>query len=62
MLTTQDIAGSSSLDEVVRDFVREADFGLTKTDMGSRFPWVLKVADSGALQSARSYHVTGITV
>lgn len=62
MLKTLDIAGSSSLKEVVRDFVWEADFGLTKTDMGSRFPWVLKVADSGALQSARSYHVTGITV
>ena len=58
----RDVAGAGSMAEVVRDFVWEADFGLTKTDMGSRFPWVLKVADSGALQSARSYHITGITV
>jgi len=62
VLTMRDVAGAGSMAEVVRDFVWEADFGLTKTDMGSRFPWVLKVADSGALQSARSYHITGITV
>src|SRR5438874_1804602 len=47
VLTTRDIGGASLLNDVVRDFVWEADMGLTKTDMGSRFPWVLKVADSG---------------
>ncbi len=56
------IYGRSERSEVVRDLVWEADMCFTKTDMGLRLPWVLHVADTGALQRSRSYRVTGITV
>jgi hypothetical protein len=33
----------------------------TKPDSGMSLPWVLHVADTGALQLARSYRISGIT-
>jgi len=47
---------------VVRDLVWEADMCFTKPDIGMSLPWVLHVSDVGALQSARSYRITGITL
>lgn len=55
-----DIHGRASREEVVRDLVWEADMCLTKPDLGMRLPWVLHVADTGALQTARSYFIAGI--
>ena len=55
------IAGQFSRTEVVRDLVWEADMCFTKLDMGMRLPWVLNVADTGALQVSRKYQITGIT-
>jgi len=56
-----DIHGQASLDEVVYDLVWEADMCFTKPDIGMSLPWVLHVADTGALQLARSYRISGIT-
>jgi hypothetical protein len=57
-----DIAGKADRQEVVRDLLWEADMCFTKPDIGMSLPWVLHVADVGALQSARSYRITGITL
>ncbi len=61
MLRISDIAGLSDRDRVVRDVVWQADLCFTKPDMGMRLPWVLNVADSGALQLSNSYQISGIT-
>ena len=42
--------------------VWEADMCFTKPDIGMSLPWVLHVSDAGALQLARSYQITGITL
>lgn len=55
------IRGPVVLRNVVRDIVWEADMGFTKPDMGRGLPWVLHVADTGALQLSRSYRISGIT-
>jgi len=55
-----DIVGKSSLDEVVRDFLWGADMAFSKPDIGLSLPWVLHVANAGALQASRLYKVTGI--
>jgi hypothetical protein len=56
-----DIHGRSNRHEVVRDLIWQADLCFTKPDMGMHLPWVLNVADTAALQMARSYQITGIT-
>lgn len=56
----REIAGSFSRTDVVRDLVWEADMCFTKLDMGMRLPWVLNVADTGALQASRKYRINGI--
>jgi hypothetical protein len=57
-----DIRGKAAMDRVLRDLVWQADMCFTKVDMGMSLPWVLHVADQGALQLSRSYQITGITV
>ena len=57
-----DIRGQATVDRVLRDLVWQADMCFTKVDMGMSLPWVLQVADQGALQLSRSYQITGITV
>jgi hypothetical protein len=56
-----DIHGRFNRCSVVRDLVWQADLCFTKVDMGMSLPWVLNVADEGALQLARAYYITGIT-
>jgi hypothetical protein len=56
-----DIYGHASLEDVVHDLLWEADMCFTKLDIGMSLPWVLHVADTGALQFARSYWISGIT-
>jgi hypothetical protein len=56
------IRGKATVDHVLRDLVWQADMCFTKVDMGMSLPWVLHVADQGALQLSRSYQITGITV
>jgi hypothetical protein len=57
-----DIYGQSDKLRVVQDVVWQADLCFTKPDMGMSLPWVLHVADTGALQLSRSYLISGITV
>ena len=56
-----DVHGVSDRNAVVQDLVWESDLCFTKPDMGMSLPWVLNVADTGALQLSRSYNITGIT-
>jgi hypothetical protein len=57
-----DYLGESKREDVLRDIVWEADMCFTKPDMGMKLPWVLYVANEGALQAARSYEITGVPV
>jgi len=56
-----DIYGRADRRQVVEDFVWQADLCFTKPDMGMSLPWVLNVADAGALQLSRSYRISGVT-
>jgi hypothetical protein len=56
-----DIFGESNAHAVIQDLIWQADLSFTKPDVGMRLPWVLHVADAGALQQSRSYKITGIT-
>jgi hypothetical protein len=56
------VKGNADADSVLRDLVWQADMCFTKVDMGMSLPWVLHVADQGALQLSRSYQITGVTV
>lgn len=62
MVQVTDIYGRANRVDVIRDLVWQADMCFTKPDVGMRLPWVLHVADVGALQQSRSYLITGITV
>lgn len=55
------IHGSVGRKVVIRDLVWQADMGFTKPDMGLSLPWVLHVANRGALQVSKSYKVSGVT-
>jgi hypothetical protein len=55
------IFGTAVVSEAIRDVVWGADMSFTKPDTGIRLPWVLHVADSGALQLSRAYKISGIT-
>ena len=57
-----DISGESNREEVIRDLVWESDMCFTKLDTALSLPWVLHVADTGALQQSKAYKITGITV
>lgn len=56
-----DIYGQSDRHKVAQDLIWQSDLCFTKPDMGMSLPWVLNVADTGALQLSRSYRMTGIT-
>ncbi len=56
-----DIHGTMDRRKVIQDLVWQADMCFTKPDVGLSLPWVLHVADAGALQQSRSYKITGIT-
>jgi hypothetical protein len=56
-----EVYGVAPREDVLRDLIWSADLCFTKVDVGLRLPWVLHVADAGALQSARSYKITGVT-
>ena len=62
LVRIQDICGQANREEVLRDLIWEADMCFTKIDSGLSLPWVLHVANTGALQQSKAYHVTGITV
>jgi hypothetical protein len=55
-----DLLGRGEFRDALRDLIWQCDLGFTKPDMGFSLPWVLHVADTGALQISRSYKITGI--
>jgi hypothetical protein len=61
MIHVIDVHGVSVRDKVIQDLVWQADMCFTKPDTGMRLPWVLHVADAGALQLSRSYRIAGVT-
>ena len=61
LVRISNISGQACREEVVRDVVWQADMCFTKPDMGMHLPWVLNVADCGALQLSKSYRLSGIT-
>ena len=61
MVRVVDIFGTSVRNKVIRDLIWQADMCFTKPDTGMHLPWVLHVADAGALQLSRSYHIAGVT-
>ena len=61
MVRIVDIYGKADRLDVIQDLIWQADLCFTKPDVGMRLPWVLHVADVGALQQSRSYLITGIT-
>lgn len=62
LVRIKDIYGQASREEILQDLVWEADMCFTKVDIGMSLPWVLHVANTGALQQSKAYHITGITV
>jgi hypothetical protein len=62
LIQISDFGGHAQREDVLRDIVWDADMCFTKPDMGMKLPWVLYVANEGALQSARSYEITGVPV
>jgi hypothetical protein len=61
LVTISHIAGTAAPKIVVRDLVWQADLCFTKPDIGMALPWVLNVADTGALQLSKAYRLSGIT-
>lgn len=57
----QEIHGAFTREKVVREIVWEADMCFTKIDMGGSLPWILHLADNGALQLSRAYKIGGLT-
>lgn len=62
LVTMTPIAGRLVPLHVVRDLLWDADLCYTKLDHGYSLPFTLHVADKGALQLARAYGVSGLTL
>lgn len=52
--------GENKIEDVLKDLVWQADLSFTKPDMSFSLPWVLHVADQGALQLSRNYIINGV--
>ena len=61
LVTVSDISGKADRKHVIQDVVWQADLCFTKPDMGMGLPWVLNVANKGALQLSKSYKISGVT-
>jgi len=62
MISIKNVYGEADPEKAIQDLIWEADMCYTKLDTGMKLPWVLHVADEGALQLSRAYKITGITV
>lgn len=62
LVRVQDIYRRANPEEALRDLFWETDMCFTKIDTGVKLPWVLHVANEGALQLSKAYQITGITV
>ena len=56
------VHGTANPEDALRDLFWETDMCFSKIDTGTRLPWVLNVANEGALQLSKAYKITGITI
>ena len=56
------IYGTANPKDPLRDLFWETDMCFSKIDTGTKLPWVLHVANEGALQLSKAYKITGITI
>ena len=56
------ICGTANPKDALRDLFWETDMCFSKIDTGTKLPWVLHVANEGALQLSKAYNITGITI
>lgn len=62
LVHVHNIYGTANPKDVLRDLFWETDMCFSKIDTGTKFPWVLHVANEGALQLSKAYQITGITI
>ena len=62
LVHVHNIYGTANPKDVLRDLLWETDMCFSKIDTGTKLPWVLHVANEGALQLSKAYKITGITV
>ena len=62
LVHVHDIYGTVDSKDALRDLFWETDMCFSKIDIGTKLPWVLHVANRGALQLSKAYQITGITV
>ena len=62
LVHVHNIYGTANPEEALRDLFWETDMCFSKIDTGTKLPWVLHVANGGALQLSKAYKITGITV
>ncbi len=62
LVHVHNIYGTANPEDALRDLFWETDMCFSKIDTGTKLPWVLHVANGGALQLSKAYKITGITV
>ena len=62
LVRVHNIYGTANPRNALRDLFWETDMCFSKIDTGTRLPWVLHVANRGALQLSKAYKITGITI
>ncbi len=62
LIHVHNIYGTANPEDALRDLFWETDMCFSKIDTGTKLPWVLHVANGGALQLSKAYKITGITI
>ena len=62
LVHVHNIYGIANPEKALRDLFWETDMCFSKLDTGTKLPWVLHVANEGALQLSKAYQITGITI
>ena len=62
LVRVHNIYGTANPKDPLRDLFWETDMCFSKIDTGTKLPWVLHVANGGALQLSKAYQITGVTV
>ena len=62
LVRVHNIYGIANPKDALRDLFWETDMCFSKIDTGTKLPWVLHVANKGALQLSKAYQITGVTV
>ena len=62
LVHVHNISGKTNPKDALRDLFWETDMCFSKIEMGTKLPWVLHVANEGALQMSKAYNITGVTI